>query len=48
MNIKPAFSERHGFKPTQEPEITVRLEAPKELRGVVILLDRKSVVRERV
>lgn len=38
MNIKPAFSERHGFKPTQEPEITVRLEAPKELRGVVILL----------
>lgn len=38
MNIKPAFSERHGFKPTQEPEITVRLDAPKELRGVVILL----------
>lgn len=38
MNIKPAFSERHGFKPTQEPEITVRLEAPNELRGVVLLL----------
>ena len=32
------FSKRFGFKPEQEPEITVRLDAPKELRGVVVLL----------
>lgn len=38
MNKKNPFSERHGFKSQQEPEITVRLDAPKELRGVVILL----------
>lgn len=38
MRRKEVFSERHGFKPAQEPEITVRLEAPNELRGVVILL----------
>lgn len=38
MNRKPAFSERLGFKSLQEPEITVRLEAPNDLRGVVILL----------
>lgn len=38
MSRREGFSERHGFKPTQEPEITVRLEAPSELRGVVILL----------
>lgn len=38
MNKQIPFSERFGFKPTQEPEITVRLDAPNELRGVVILL----------
>lgn len=38
MSRRERFSERHGFKPTQEPEITVRLEASSELRGVVILL----------
>lgn len=38
MNKQTPFSERHGFKPTQEPEITVRLDAPNELRGVVTLL----------
>lgn len=38
MSKRIKFSERHGFKPAQEPEITVRLDAPKELRGVVILL----------
>ncbi|MEZ2625212.1 AbiJ-NTD4 domain-containing protein [Paenalcaligenes hominis] len=41
MNKKTPFSERFGFKPQQEPEITVRLDAPKELRGVVILLADK-------
>lgn len=38
MNNKIIFSERLGFKPQQEPDITVRLGAPNELRGVVILL----------
>ena len=41
MNKKTPFSERLGFKPQQEPEITVRLDAPNELRGVVILLADK-------
>jgi hypothetical protein len=38
MSKRVKFSERHGFQPAQEPEITVRLEAPNELRGVVIVL----------
>lgn len=38
MNKITPFSERFGFKPEQEPEIIVRLDAPKKLRGVVILL----------
>lgn len=33
-----SFSERHGFKPDDEPEITIRNDAPQELRGVVLLL----------
>lgn len=32
------FSERHGFKSEIEPEITIRYDAPEELRGVIILL----------
>ena len=38
MSKRVKFSERLGFKPVQEPEVTVRLDAPNDLRGVVILL----------
>lgn len=38
MSNNLPFFERLGFKPQQEPEVTVRLDAPKELRGIVILL----------
>lgn len=38
MNKTASFSKRFGFKPEHEPTITVRLDAPKELRGVVVLL----------
>lgn len=39
------FSERYNFKPDNEPEITVRYDAPEELRGVVILLADNSGVK---
>lgn len=32
------FSSRHGFAQVREPDITVREDAPHELRGVVVQL----------
>ena len=36
MTIPDRFSERHGFGEVQPAEIRIRLEAPSELRGIVL------------
>lgn len=36
MADEPSFSNRHGFREIKEADITVRHEAPYELRGVLI------------
>ena len=35
MVVRKRFSERHGFG-SDEPEITIRFDAPEELRGVIV------------
>src|ERR1051325_8032695 len=35
MSDTPRFSERHGYEPAEKP-ITVREDAPNELRGVLV------------
>lgn len=47
MSEGSRFSDRHGFRELNEAEITVRYDAPHELRGVIIDLAYECGFRPR-
>jgi len=47
MNEDSRFSTRHGFREINEAEITVRYDAPHELRGVIVDLAYESGLRPK-
>lgn len=47
MNEDSRFSIRHGFREVNEAEITVRYDAPRELRGVIVDLAYENGLRPK-